>query len=45
LPLALGLGLVLLAVVLLLNAAAAGLRRWGEKPQGSPMAASQGWVV
>jgi tungstate transport system permease protein len=31
LPLALGLGMVLLAVVLLLNALVAGLRRWGER--------------
>jgi tungstate transport system permease protein len=31
LPLALGLGMVLLAVVLLLNACVAGLRWWGER--------------
>jgi ABC-type tungstate transport system substrate-binding protein/ABC-type polar amino acid transport system ATPase subunit len=43
LPLALGLGLVLLSVVLLLNAAVAGLRRWGEKRQGSSVASSKGW--
>ena len=45
LPLALGLGLVLLSVVLLLNAAVAGLRRWGEKRQGSSVASSKGWVA
>ena len=45
LPLALGLGLVLLAVVLLLNAAVAGLRRWGEKRQGGQLAAPKGWVA
>ena len=45
LPLALGLGLVLLSVVLLLNAAVAGLRRWGEKRQGSSVVSSKGWVA
>ncbi len=45
LPLALGLGLVLLAVVLILNAGVAGLRRWGEQRQGSPMASPQGWIA
>ena len=45
LPLALGLGLVLLAVVLLLNAAVAGLRRWGEKRQGSQVVTPKGWVA
>ncbi|PUE63061.1 ABC transporter permease [Limnohabitans sp. 2KL-17] len=45
LPLALGLGLVLLSVVLLLNAAVAGLRRWGEKRQGSSVASPKGWVA
>jgi tungstate transport system permease protein len=39
LPLALGLGMVLLAVVLLLNALVAGLRRWGEVRHGRPAAA------
>jgi tungstate transport system permease protein len=34
LPLALGLGLVLLSVVLLLNAADSGLRRWRERSDG-----------
>jgi tungstate transport system permease protein len=34
LPLALGLGVVLLAVVLLLNAAVSLLRRWREKADG-----------
>jgi tungstate transport system permease protein len=36
LPLALGLGMVLLAVVLLLNALVAGLRRWGEARHARP---------
>ena len=45
LPLALGLGLVLLSVVLLLNATVAGLRRWGEKRQGTPLTAPKGWVA
>lgn len=35
LPLALGLGIVLLAVVLVLNALIAGLRRWRERRDGS----------
>jgi tungstate transport system permease protein len=39
LPLALGLGVVLLAVVLLLNALVAGLRRWGEVRHARPAAA------
>jgi tungstate transport system permease protein len=34
LPLALGLGLVLLAVVLVLNALVSLLRRWGERAEG-----------
>jgi tungstate transport system permease protein len=38
LPLALGLGLVLLAVVLLLNALVALLRRWRERADGAGMA-------
>ena len=38
LPLALGLGMVLLAVVLLLNTLVAGLRRWGEARHGRPAA-------
>lgn len=45
LPLALGLGLVLLLVVWCLNALVAALRRWGEKRQGSPMIAPKGWVA
>jgi tungstate transport system permease protein len=36
LPLALGLGMVLLAVVLLLNALVAGLRLWGERRNAQP---------
>jgi tungstate transport system permease protein len=36
LPLALGLGMVLLAVVLLLNALVAGLRLWGERRNTRP---------
>jgi len=36
LPLALGLGMVLLVVVLLLNVLVAGLRRWGEQRPGRP---------
>jgi tungstate transport system permease protein len=44
LPLALGLGLVLLAVVLCINAVVAALRRWGEQRQGSPVHAPKGWV-
>jgi tungstate transport system permease protein len=36
LPLALGLGMVLLAVVLLLNALVSGLRQWGERRHASP---------
>ena len=35
LPLALGLGIVLLAVVLLLNAVVSGLRRWRERADGT----------
>jgi tungstate transport system permease protein len=42
LPLALGLGLVLLAVVLLLNAVVALLRRWRERADGAGMT---GWVA
>ena len=45
LPLALGLGLVLLAVVLLLNATVAALRRWGQKSQGASVSSPQGWVA
>jgi tungstate transport system permease protein len=41
LPLALGLGLVLLAVVLLLNAAVSALRRWRERVDGG---ATGGWA-
>ena len=40
LPLALGLGLVLLAVVLLLNAALAGLQFWHRRDAGSTVAAA-----
>ncbi len=40
LPLALGLGLVLLAVVLLLNAALAGLQLWHRRDAGSTVAAA-----
>ena len=45
LPLALGLGLVLLAVVLLLNATVAALRRWGQKSHGTRVSSPQGWVA
>jgi len=38
LPMALGLGLVLLAVVLLLNATVALLRRWRERADGAGLA-------
>ena len=40
LPLALGLGLVLLAVVLLLNAMVSLLRRWRERADGKASAAT-----
>jgi tungstate transport system permease protein len=40
LPLALGLGLILLSVVLLLNALIAGLRRWREAREGGTVAAA-----
>jgi tungstate transport system permease protein len=39
LPLALGLGMVLLAVVLLLNALVAVLRRWGDQRHARPATA------
>ena len=39
LPMALGLGLVLLTVVLLLNALVAGIRRWRERADSGPQAA------
>jgi tungstate transport system permease protein len=42
LPMALGLGLVLLCVVLLLNALLAGLHRWAEKRCAAPVAAVKG---
>ena len=42
LPLALALGLVLLAVVLLLNAAIAVLRNWRERLEGQPQMAAPG---
>jgi len=45
LPLALGLGLVLLSVVLLLNALVTGLRYWGASRQGQSVSAAQGWVA
>lgn len=45
LPLALGLGLVLLSVVLLLNLLVAGLRYWGVAKQGHWVLAPKGWVV
>ncbi len=45
LPLALGLGMVLLAVVLLLNAAIAGLRHWRARVDGVAAGAPGGWVA
>jgi tungstate transport system permease protein len=45
LPMALGLGLVLLAVVLLLNALVSALRWWGVARQGQRLSAPQGWVA
>ena len=45
LPLALGLGLVLLTVVLLLNLLAALLRLWGQRTSGQAVAATKGWVA
>ncbi len=45
LPLALGLGLVLLAVVLLLNLLAAALRRWGQSQHGQAVQLAKGWVA
>ena len=45
LPLALGLGLVLLAVVLLLNLLAALLRVWGQRQHGQAVVAAKGWVA
>ncbi len=45
LPLALALGLMLLAVVGLLNLAIALLRRWAEKRHDILVVASKGWVV
>jgi len=45
LPLALGLGLVLLSLVLLLNVLVAGLRRWGAARQGQIVSAPKGWVA
>lgn len=45
LPLALGLGMVLLAMVWLLNALVALLRRWGELRQGQSVSAPKGWVA
>jgi tungstate transport system permease protein len=40
LPLALGLGIVLLGVVLLLNMGVACLRRWGDQRHAQPAAAA-----
>jgi len=45
LPLALGLGLVLLAVVLVLNALIAALRRWRERLDGSVQDVTRGLVA
>ena len=45
LPLALGLGMVLLSVVLGLNAAVAGLRHWRARVDGVAAGASGGWVA
>jgi tungstate transport system permease protein len=45
LPLALGLGLVLLSVVLLLNLLAAVLRFWGQRRHGQAVVATKGWVA
>ena len=45
LPLALGLGLVLLSVVLLLNLLALGVRRWGQRQHGAVVVATKGWVA
>lgn len=45
LPLALALGLMLLAVVGFLNLVVAGLRRWSGSRQGLGWAAPKGWVV
>lgn len=45
LPLALGLGLVLLGVVLLLNLLAAALRRWGQRQHGQAVQLTKGWVT
>jgi tungstate transport system permease protein len=45
LPLALGLGLVLLTVVLLLNLLAALLRRWGQRQHGQAVQLAKGWVA
>jgi tungstate transport system permease protein len=45
LPLALGLGLVLLSVVLLLNLLAAVLRFWGQRRHGQAVVAAKGWVA
>ena len=45
LPLALGLGLVLLAVVLLLNVLLFALRQWGAARQGLSVSAPKGWVA
>jgi len=45
LPLALGLGLVLLSLVLLLNVLVAILRRWGAARPGPVLTASEGWVA
>ncbi len=44
-PLALGLGMVLLACVLVLNLLLAGLRRWGQRRTGPVVAVPVGWVA
>ena len=45
LPLALALGIMLLAVVGLLNLTVVGLRLWGDKRQGIWVTAHKGWVA
>ena len=45
LPLALALGLMLLAVVALLNVGVTVLRRWGDKHPGARIVSPKGWVV
>jgi tungstate transport system permease protein len=43
LPLALGLGLVLLSVVLALNLLLAGLQHWGARRQAQGLTAARAW--